>query len=112
MFNYHNKFFRSSSSSSNAETSSDTIFKYEQRGNIISSSYSGGSVLKGHLIGLVSDDGKIEMRYHQVNTKGELRTGICRSTPELLESGKIRLHEEWEWTSEGGGSGTSTLDEM
>ncbi len=112
MINYHNKFFRTVQNSSNGETSSATIFKYEQRGNIVSSSYSGGKVLKGHLIGLVSDDGKIEMRYHQINTAGELRTGICRSTPELLPNGKIRLHEEWEWTGEDSSKGTSMLDEM
>ena len=33
------------------------------------------------------------MRYHQVNDRGELMTGVCRSTPEVLPDGRIRLHE-------------------
>jgi hypothetical protein len=52
------------------------------------------------------------MRYHQVNDKGELMTGICRSTPELLPNGKIRLHEQWEWTSGDLSKGTSIIEEQ
>jgi hypothetical protein len=52
------------------------------------------------------------MRYHHVNTNGELMTGICRSTPELLPSGKIRLHEEWQWTSGDGSKGKSIVEEQ
>jgi hypothetical protein len=58
-----------------------------------------GKIKYGHLIGLVDHLGNIEMRYHQVNDKDELMTGICISKPEILENGKIRLHENWEWTS-------------
>ena len=52
------------------------------------------------------------MRYHQVNTNGELMTGICTSKPELLSNGKIRLHEKWQWTSGDKSKGTSILEEL
>jgi hypothetical protein len=52
------------------------------------------------------------MRYHQVNTKGELMTGICFSTPEILLNGKIRLHEKWEWTSGDKSVGESIIEEL
>lgn len=51
------------------------------------------------MIGLVDDDGNIEMRYHQINDKGEFLIGICYSKPEKLTNGKVRLHKSWEWTS-------------
>jgi hypothetical protein len=99
MINYHNKYFRPIQNSDNGETSSETLFHYQQVGNIVTSVYKGGKIISGHLIGLVNEDGDIDMRYHQINDQNGLMTGICRSTPEILLNGKIRLHEEWKWTS-------------
>lgn len=110
--NYNNKKFRPVQNSENGETSEETIFEYKQTGNILTSEYEGGQIIKGHLIGLVDDHGHIDMRYHQVNTQGELMTGICHSKPELTETGKIRLYETWTWTSGDGSSGTSVLEEI
>lgn len=109
---YNNKKFRTILNSINGETSGDTIFEYKQNGNILTSEYQGGQIVKGHLIGLVDQDGNIEMRYHQVNKKGELMTGICSSKPEFIEGGKIRLHENWQWTSGCQSTGTSVLEEI
>lgn len=88
------------------------MFHYRQEGNVLSCEYSGKGIHRGHLLGKVDESGNIDMRYHQINTRGELRTGICRSTPRMLNNGKIRLSEEWEWTSGEGGKGTSILEEV
>ena len=61
---------------------------------------------------MVDNLGNIEMRYHQVNENDELMTGICKSAPEILENGKIRLHEKWEWTSGDKSKGTSIIEEQ
>ena len=110
--NYHDKKFRPISNTENGETSNETLFHYKQVGNILSSEYAGGKIKYGHLIGLVDNAGKIEMRYHQVNESGELMTGICSSTPEMLANGKIRLHESWEWTSGDKSKGESIIEEI
>lgn len=112
MINYHNRKFRPIVNSENGETSGDTVFQYVQEGNILTASYSGGAIKKGHLIGLVDENGNIDMRYHQVNAQGELMTGICRSIPELLENGNIRLHETWQWTSGDRSEGRSIVEEI
>ncbi|UII24751.1 n-acetylglutamate synthase [Fulvivirga maritima] len=110
--NYHNKQFRPLSNSENGEVSEDTRFHYKQEGNILTCEYSGSQIVKGHLIGLVDENGHINMRYHQVNSQGELMTGICHSTPEIMPTGKIRLHEKWQWTSGDQSSGESVLEEV
>ncbi len=112
MIDYNNKIFRPVSNSENGETSNETIFLYKQMGNILTSEYSGGKIVKGHLIGLVDENGEINMKYHQVNDKGELMTGICTSKPEILTNGKIRLHESWEWTSGDKSKGQSIIEEQ
>jgi len=110
--NYNNKIFRPISNTENGETSNETVFIYKQFGNIVTSEYSGGKIISGHLIGLVSENGTINMHYHQVNDKGEVMTGICQSEPEILENGKIRLHESWEWTSGDQSKGKSIIEEQ
>lgn len=110
--NYHNKKFKPVNNTDNAETSEDTVFLYQQNGRILTSEYSGGQIVKGHLIGLVDEEGNIDMRYHQVNSNGELMTGVCRSRPEVLENGRIRLLEEWQWTSGDKSRGESILEEI
>jgi hypothetical protein len=52
------------------------------------------------------------MRYHQINDNDELMTGICKSIPEILENGKIRLHESWKWTSGDKSEGNSVIEEQ
>ena len=108
---YNQKQFKPVSNTENGETSSETIFHYRQTGNIVTANYSGGKIKEGHLIGLVDESGQIDMRYHQVNIMGELMTGKCVSTPEILPNGKIRLHEKWEWTSGDFSKGESVIEE-
>jgi hypothetical protein len=110
--NYNNKTFRPVSNTENGETSEETIFVYKQTENILTSEYSGGKIIHGHLIGLVDADGNIDMRYHQINDKGEIMTGVCTSIPEILQNGKIRLHETWQWTSGDLSKGESVIEEV
>lgn len=111
MIDYNGKIFKPIENTENGETTSETVFLYKQVGNILTSEYSGGKIKKGHLIGLVDENGNIDMRYHQVNNNGKIMTGICKSLPEILENGKIRLHESWQWTSGDKSKGESIIEE-
>jgi len=110
--NYNKKLFKAISNTQNGDTSLETIFEYIQNGNVLSSNYSGGKILVGHLIGFVNEQGHINMRYHHINSAGELMTGICFSKPERLPNGKLRLHEKWRWTSGDCSEGESILEEV
>jgi hypothetical protein len=112
MYNYHGKTFSSVANSSNGEVTAATIFIYQQSGNIVTATYSGGNIISGSLIALVDATGKLDMRYQHINTQNQLMTGICISTPELLPGGKIRLHEKWQWTSGDMSKGESVIEEM
>lgn len=112
MVNYNNKKFRPVSNSENGETSEETLFHYFQDGPILNCTYSGGQIVYGHLIGLVDESGNIDMCYHQINNQGNMMTGICQSKPEILDDGRIRLHETWQWTSGDHSKGSSVLEEV
>lgn len=110
--NYNGKKFKPVSNTENGETSEETIFHYRQVNDILTCDYSGGKIIQGQLIGLVDENGTIDMRYQQVNEKGQLMTGVCQSKPEVLPNGKLRLHEEWQWTSGDRSKGQSILEEI
>ena len=110
--NYHNKVFQSLSNSGSGEVDRETRFHYRQEGHTVTATYSGGGIQYGQLIALANDDGVLDMRYQHVNSDGQLMTGQCISTPEILENGKLRLHEEWTWTSGDRSSGTSVIEEV
>lgn len=109
---YNNKKFKAISNSDNGEVSDEMIFHYRQEGNILFCSYEGDEIIRGHLLGVVEDDGQIDMSYHQINRKGEMRTGRCRSRPEQLPDGRLKLYEFWQWTSGDYSEGTSVLEEV
>ena len=109
---YHNRRFRSFATTGNGEVDAATLFLYQEEADVIWADYSGGEIARGHLLGIVCPDGSLEFRYHHVNRDGELRTGTCVSTPEVLPDGRLRLHEAWQWTSGDGSSGESVIEEV
>ena len=110
--NYDRRSFAPVTNTANGEMDCTTVFHYRQTGNIVRATYQGGGIECGVLIALVDADGKLDMRYSHVNANGELMTGTCHSTPEILPDGRIRLHEQWSWTSGDFSTGSSIIEEI
>lgn len=112
MIDYNDRYFVPATNSEHGEVDSDTLFHYRQEGDLLQGTYSGGRVRFGTLIARVGEDGSLDMRYQHINEAGELMTGICRSVPEILPDGRIRLHESWRWTCGSGDAGESVIEEI
>jgi len=110
--NYHERFFAPLCNAENGEVGPATVFHYRQRGRVVWGTYEGGEIEFGTLIANAADDGTLDMRYQHVNLRGELMTGRCRTTPEQLPDGRLRLHESWQWTSGDSSAGTSVVEEI
>ena len=110
--NYDKRIFKSVQNSETGEVSADTAFYYHQKDNYVWGEYFGGEILFGNLVAQVFEDYSLEMRYQHLNKSGELMTGRCASTPEIMENGKIRLHEKWQWTCGDFSSGESIIEEV
>lgn len=109
---YEGRRFRSVENSGTGEVGPETVFAYRQSGDVVSATYEGGGVRSGVLIAKVDSEGNLDARYAHVNASGGLMTGECRTTPEVLPDGRLRLHEEWRWTSGDGSSGRSVVEEI
>ena len=112
MINFDGRKFRSVENSDGGEVSGETTFHYHQKENVVWAEYRGGEIVFGTLIAKAAPDGSLDMRYQHLNRRGELMTGICRSAPEVLEDGRLRLHEKWQWTSGDCSAGESIVEEI
>ena len=108
----NNRKFKVQSTNSNGEVSHETIFHYKQSEDVISATYCGGAILKGQLIGKIINDEYLDFRYQHININKEIMTGTCKSYPELMENGKIKLNEYWSWTCKDNSEGESSIIEI
>ena len=109
---YDDRRFRSVANSNTGEVGAETVFNYHQAGDVVWAEYSGGEIVRGMLIAKLLADDSLDMRYQHINRNGDLMTGVCTSTPEILPDGRLRLHETWQWTSGDLSSGESTIEEI
>lgn len=112
VFSYDGKQFSPKSNSENGEVDGETIFNYHQDGTILWAEYQGGDVVRGFLVGTVSDNGELDFTYQHINVENQLRIGRCHSVPRNTENGKIELLEEWQWMNGDCSKGSSMLVEI
>jgi hypothetical protein len=109
---YNNRRFVSVTTTGNGEVGAETAFHYHQTGAVAWATYQGGGIRFGALVATVEADDRLDMRYSHVNAAGRLMTGVCRSTPERLPDGRLRLHEAWQWTSVDDSCSKSVVEEQ
>ena len=95
--NYNGKIFIPQRNTENGEVNEETIFCYFQENDLFWAEYSGGDVLKGHMIGTVDESGELDFHYQHLNKDRQIRIGKCHSIPYIMENGKIALQEKWQW---------------
>lgn len=92
------------------DVGTDTRFRFEQTGDRIHAEYAGGDVVEGHLLGTVEGT-RWEIRYTQIDAAGETASGRSVGEVSVLDDGRLRVEDEWEWESKAG-RGESVLEEV
>jgi len=110
--NFDKRVFRTSSNTPNGDVDAATRFMYHQDGARIWATYSGGHVRFGSVVAAGASDGKLDLRYHHVDAANQFRPGRCITTPEVLADGRLRLHEEWQWTNGDLSQGRAVIEEI
>ncbi len=111
-YNFNGKKFQSVSNTENGEVSSETIFNYHQDGDTIWADYSGGQIVRGHLIGTMLPTGNLDFMYHHINEEGIVMAGKCVSAPIPQPDGKLKISEKWQWLTGDKSTGESELIEI
>lgn len=108
---YDGKKFVPKRNTENGEVDGNTLFAYHQKGNMLWADYSGGEIIKGHLLGTVTANGELDFYYQHINEQNHIRAGVCHSIPRIMEDGKIELSEKWQWLNGDKSEGESLLIE-
>ncbi len=96
VFNFNNKTFSLIENSENGKVNSETIFKYKQKGNLVTADYCGGTIKYGKIIAHLEDD-TLDMLYQCITTENELKAGKAVAQISLTKERKIKLALNWEW---------------
>ncbi len=108
MINYDGRLFRPVTD----QPGETPVARYHQSGDLLWGEFSGGEVRRGSLSGVSDAAGVLLFGYCMVLDGGEVITGRCRSVPEVLADGRVRLTEYWERYGPGASSGISALEEL
>ena len=105
-FNFHNKTFYLVENSERGKVNSDTVFNYQQKENIVTADYFGGTIKYGKIIATLDDD-ILNMMYQCVTTENELKAGKAIAKISLTKQGKILLKLDWQWLNQNREKGVS-----
>jgi Domain of unknown function (DUF3291) len=88
------------------------VFEYRQADARVWSVYHTEETRFGSLVASADAEGKLDIRYQQLDPRGTPRTGRCVTTPEVMSDGRLRLHESWQWINGDGSRGQTVLEEI
>lgn len=109
--NFNNKTFLLIDNSEKGTVNSDTVFKYQQEGNLVTAEYSGGTVVYGNIIAKLIDN-QLHMLYQCMTTDDELKAGKAIAQISINEHNKIQLKLDWEWLGSKNDKGVSEYLEV
>ena len=109
-YNFNDKTFVLVTNSASGKVSTETIFKYQQVGNLVTADYAGGTINYGKILAILQGD-VLEMLYHCLTTDDQLKAGkaIAKIT---LDDGRMKLSLNWEWLVSGSDKGRSEYLEV
>ena len=110
-FNFKNKKFALIQNSDNGQVNTETVFNYNQDGNLVTADYFGGTIKYGKIIADLKDN-ELNMLYQCLTTDNELKAGKALAQISLTENDKIKLSLDWEWLTNGSEKGKSEYIEI
>ena len=110
-FNFNKKAFALLQNTEGGQVNAETVFKYKQKGDLVTADYSGGTVLYGKIIALLEGN-TLNMLYQCVTTDNELKAGKAIAHISVTKESKIKLSLNWEWLNDNNTKGQSEYIEL
>ncbi|MFK8060844.1 MAG: hypothetical protein AB8B78_12230 [Polaribacter sp.] len=105
-FNFNNKIFYLLENSESGKVNSETVFKYQQKENIVTADYTGGTIKYGKIIATLQND-ILNMVYQCVTSENELKAGKAIAKVSFTKDNKIHLKLNWQWLNDNQEKGVS-----
>lgn len=99
LLSLHGVRMRAVAGTETAIVSAETLFEFEQDGDLFSARYRGGKIADGYLIGKLHPSGELEFRYVQADSSGRIDAGVSTGVLVRLFDGRLQLVENFQWTT-------------
>ena len=110
-FNFNKKTFALLQNTEGGQVNAETVFKYKQKGNLVTADYTGGSVVYGKIIAQLEGD-TLNMLYQCLTADNQLKAGKAMAKITKTSNGKIKLSLDWEWLNDSQTKGQSEYIEL
>jgi hypothetical protein len=110
-FNFNKKTFALVQNTEGGQVNAETLFKYKQKGNLVTADYAGGSVTYGKIIAHLEGE-TLNMLYQCLTTDNQLKAGKAIAKISKTANGKIKLALNWEWLNDSQTKGQSEYIEL
>ncbi len=102
---------RAVSGAAGSVVSGETLFEFEQTGDLFSARYRGGEIADGYLIGRRHAGGVLEFRYVQADFTTRIDAGNSTGVLYRQPDGRLQLVENFQWITRPG-AGRNILEEV
>ena len=99
--------FKAVANSKNGSLNTETIMRFTSDDDVIVGSYSGGTIVVGHVLATRLADSEIEMLYQGATTAGEVQAGKAKARFRPNADGRMSMYLEWQWLTGDQTSGRS-----
>ena len=99
--------FRAVANVKNGSMNTDTIMRFTSDDDVIVGSYSGGTIVAGHVLAKWLAESEIEMLYQGATTGGQVQAGKAHAQFRPNADGRMSMYLEWEWLTGDRSSGQS-----
>lgn len=99
--------FRAVANSTNGSLNTETIMRFTSDEAVIVGSYSGGTILTGHVLARRITDWEVEMLYQGATVAGQVQAGKARAQFRPNAKGRMSMYLDWQWLTGDGSSGQS-----
>ena len=95
--NLAGKVFRALSNSKNGHLNSETEMRFTADDGIVVGTYSGGTIVVGHILAKRTSATELEMLYHGATRDGAQSAGTAHATFSRDSEGRLHMYLDWQW---------------
>ena len=99
--------FKAVANSKNGSLNTETIMRFTSDDGLIIGSYSGGTIIAGHVLGKRISDSEIEMLYQGATGSGQVQAGKAHAQFRPKAEGRMSMYLDWQWLTGDRSSGQS-----
>jgi hypothetical protein len=89
--------FKAVANSTNGSLTTETVMRFTSDEPVIVGTYSGGTIVAGHVLAKRITDSEIEMLYQGATTSGQVQAGRARARFRPNADGRLSMYLDWQW---------------